>query len=407
MGSLAEGKQSLDALRRAAQLDQSNAMPLYLLASEAASRGSWDEALLLLKQGNGRKECTDYPLAIRSFTLCEQSALDIAGSGLEAQARLRDLERGFSERATTLHLAGRTDEALAVLAAAKRAGWAVVHGRQNDLMDMMVSVSMVRIVIRGEDDIYHSMGDRAGLADVAREKRRVRYLLAGAEMHVGRIMPDLVNRWWKFFAPMLTILPLVLEVWLALIVIVLFAVLALRSRRETASAHHLSATAQAFPISRLLKLYALIFLPIGIAAAIIVRATFDASELLSFFLIATVAVLLPSTVLHCCASTIYKRAYGAAMRAEASDVPRLWKGVAIGEKREVARRLAGVHGGAVVFLVVLGLLISGGTKLALGAFPWQGGLDFEDSHRQERRYVADLVAGKIKVPESDIRKQER
>ena len=401
VGSLAEGKQSVDALRRVAQLDQTNAVPLYLLAYDAASRKSWDEAMQLLKQGNSRKECTQYPLAVQSLQTCnlsEQSVLQVAATDFNVHARLRDLERKISEHAANLHASRRTDEALAVLTEAKRAGWAVIHGKQAELIDVLVGVAMVKIALKHEEEIYKGIDSRAGLASVAKEKQKVLYLAAGARNYSGKMMRAFLNRFYKGFSLMLIIAPLAWEVWFALIVIILFAILALRSKRKSASALHFNATAQAFPISRLLKLYALFFLPIGIPAAIIVYAKFDISESVSIFCILTVAVLLPSILLHWCASARYKRAYGAEIRAEGADCPRLWKGVAIGEKREVSRRLAGVHGGAVVFLVVLGLLISGGSKLALGAFPWRVGMDMDYWHQQERIFVTDLIAGKVKVP---------
>lgn len=408
-GLYGEGKQSLDALRRVARLDQSNAMPLYLLAHNAASQKSWNEAFLLLKQGNARKDYTQYPLEMESLQTSncqEQSVLMIAATDYSAYARLRDMARKFSEHSADLHSTGRTDEALAILAEAKRAGWTVIHGKHGETMDVLVGVAMVKIPLKHEEDIYKSVDSRDGLARVAREKRKLLYLQAGTRILTDQIMPHLLDNMGAFYAPMVTIAPLALEVCFALVAIVIFAVLALRTKREVASELHSRVTTRTFPLGRLLKLYALVFLPIGIAAAIVLYATFDASEPLSMFVAMAVAVLLPSILLHWCASARYKRAYGDEIPAEGADCPRLWKGVTIQEKREVSRRLAGVHGGAVVFLVVLGLLISIGIKLTFGAFPWQSSLQMENWRFPERKFVADLVAGKVKVPESDIRKLE-
>jgi hypothetical protein len=72
---------------------------------------------------------------------------------------------------------------------------------------------------------------------------------------------------------------------------------------------------------------------------------------------------------------------------------------------EVARRLLGVHGGAVIFLVLWGLVVSGGMKIQQGAFPWQPGAVFADSVQYERSYMRNLVAGKIHVPKAAIEEE--
>lgn len=409
-GFYGEGKQSVESLHKAAQLDQSNAMPLYLLANEAASRKSWDEAMQLLNQANARRECTWYPLEIQALqtrSLSEQPVLQMAATDFVVYTRLRDLERKVSEHAANLQSTGQTGEALAILAEAKHLGWALIHGKHAETIDVICGAAMVRIALKHQEGIYKAVGSNAGRASVAQEKHKVLYLMAGAKMRSDQAMRIFLNRFYKGFSLMLIIAPLAWEVWFALIIIILAAVLALRSKRKSASVLHFNATTQAFPVSHLLKLYALLFLPIGIFAAIIIQMQFDIFDSISIFVILSIAVLIPSILMHWCANSRYKRAYGAELQAEGRDTPKLWKGVSPAEKREVSRRLAGVHGGAVIFLVVVGLLVSGGSKLALGAFPWQVGMDTNYWHQQERMYVSDLIAGKIIVPESNIRKLER
>lgn len=409
-GSLGEGKQSVHALRRAAQLDRKNAAPLYLLAAEAASRKSWDEALRLLREGNSRPEYNRYPLAIgsvRAWKPSEQGLPSLAAKDFSASIRFLELERALGEHAADLHAAGRTDEALAILTEAKRVGWAVVRSKHAEFTDIVMGSAMIRIRLEHEEYIYKAAGSRAGLADVAREKRKVAYLLAGAQICTDQIMPHLMDQIDTCYAPMVAIAPLTLEVVFAPVLLALSAILALRTRRNTASALHYDATKRAFSLGSLLTMYALIFLPIGIAAALIMYVKFSASDPLWVVSTLTIAALLPSVLLHCYASRRCKRAYRTETHSEGADCPRLWRGGPLEEKREVSRRLAGVHGGAMVFLVMLGLLISCGIRLTLGAFPWQPDQMMERWRFPEQKLTADLVAGRIKVPESDIRKLER
>ncbi len=61
-----------------------------------------------------------------------------------------------------------------------------------------------------------------------------------------------------------------------------------------------------------------------------------------------------------------------------------------------------------LFVVLCGLLISGVTKLAFGAYPWQPPQYAVAQMRlEETRYAADLIAGKIKVPQKYIDEEKQ
>ena len=151
-------------------------------------------------------------------------------------------------------------------------------------------------------------------------------------------------------------------------------------------------------MSKLLKMYVLAFLPLGLTASAIMFFA-SPSKLVVLWIPILAAILLPSVLLHLWATFRYKRAH---RQAAGQENPKFWSGAPAAEKREVIRRLAGVHGGAMIFLAIWGILTSGGTKLMTGAFPWQCDRLTSQPLEREARYVTDLLDGKIEVPQKYI-----
>jgi hypothetical protein len=56
-----------------------------------------------------------------------------------------------------------------------------------------------------------------------------------------------------------------------------------------------------------------------------------------------------------------------------------------------------------VTLTIFGILVSGITKMSMNVYPWQPERAMPNVMQEEQQYVADLVAGKVKVPEKYIR----
>lgn len=418
LGTLRERPLSPSALKRAADLDSDNALPLYMLASAAAENGDPNQALDLVTQGNQRKRVDSYPLPYepcKGNGLMEMAVVGANSSvGFPVFAHLKKAAMDIADYAGKLQSTGHTNEALAALSQAKRMGWKIMRAEHAGLINVQLGVLLVKICQKHEKQIYTEIGSKAGLAKITKENIKLRYLSAGSHAYIVELGPKLTRRLAVFTTFSIPLSPAVLEFCFTLVVLGIWGVFALRTRGKTASELHLQATSQAFALRNLLGLYAPIFLPIGIAAGVLfyLSASLMASSqndnwAIILPIVIGVAVLLPSIILHCRAAGIYKKTYRQVSEEAGNETPRLWKGVPKEEKREVARRLAGVHGGAMVFLLIFGLLISGGMKLTLNAFPWQVDRATAGLAQEEPRYVTDLLDGKIKVPEKYIRERKQ
>ena len=399
-------------LRKASELDPSNALPLYILASRAISSGSADEAVALLAEGNRRSRVDDYPLPYDIAKGDPWVEITIATANSQIRfptfAALRRLALPAREYAVKLHAAGRTERALAIIGETKQMGRKLIHSDDATLIDVLVRVAIIRICHKGEEQIYTETNSQSGLAQLEQERSKLTYLRAGALAYLGsagKRIPKLMSTFSALTLPPIYIA--FLQAAIMVVSLVAWGVLALVARQKPASGLHPGATATAFTAGRLLKMYALIFLPLGIAASVLVYFGFLREFMILLPVAAGTAAFVPCLLLWW-TNASYKKAYRAAAEAAGQEIPRLWKGTAIEEKREVARRIAGVQGGMMLFLVLCGLLISGGAKLTAGAYPWQAGARAVAQMRlEERRYVADLVAGKIKVPQKYIDEEKQ
>ena len=409
-GVLLKGPASVKSLKRAAELYKSNSLPLYLLASEAASRNAWDEVNHLMKAAGERKKYTEYPIQYESIpaagpverlgVLCE-----FISPFTPVSSQLRTLARSVGNHSLELHESGKSQEALALLAETKQIGWSMMSGEPGRFMNVIVGNSIISISHRYEKQILQQTGSTVELNTIKGEVDRLHYLMAGFRLHTDTFMQELVRNMMQFFSPTVSVVPISLQVWLMVFALISFAWLAFASRGKPASELHPSVTEQTFKLGRLIRLYAIVFLPIGIAASFVFY--FSGSEALEYETpILLVAAIVPCVILYWRTASWYKKAFRKAAEEAGQEVPRLWKGVPKADKREVARRLAGVHGGAVVFLVVWGLLISAGMKVYFGAFPWQIEHMLFEPLQREQQYVDDLLSNKIKVPEKYIRAEE-
>jgi len=403
------GPSSIEAIRKVSELDPGNALPCYLLASDAASRKAWDEALRFLMQGNNRKRLTEYPLPRRDVDRHGVAGLILLPGAtgdykFSVISRLRRLATSMSGHASEIHADGRTGEALGMLDSVKQMGWKFMRGEDAMTLDVVVGSAFVAIFNKREAQIYTETGSKAGLAQVQKEKRKLAYLRAGRRAYWDQLMEGLVRSGARFSAPIASVAPIIGQSWLTVAMLLLWAAFALRTRRVPTSELHLEAAAKSFSVGRLLKYYAPIFLLPGLAASVLTYLAF--SEYTLVRAAAGAAFLVPSVFLLWLSARLYRKTYLQTAESLGREKPRFWAGAPAQDKREIARRLAGVHGGAMIFLLVWGLLVSGVVKLTWDAFPWQIERAFAGVYKTELRYTADLVAGKVKVPQKYIREIE-
>ena len=380
------------ALRRAAELDPSNALPLYYLASKAASM---DGTLALLRDANLRKNVTEYPLPLRGGARAESLAMSVNGNiALSNYLVPRALSKNIGKYASELHKQGRTDEALEALKQVRQMGWGIMRSENQTLLGFMIGMAVVRTSAKFEKEIYTEIGSKDGLARLETERKRLDYLQAGSRYYVTHANEKLVegvNRNMAIFLPVLfmgaaqLLILLLSGIW--------WGILLLRSRRQPSSEIHQEAT-KSFSIARLAMLYFLIFIPATAVSAIVFLQDKDGVPLYIAMYVA--AVVFP-LVLLLAANVIYRRA----------AVMPSWRNAPIADKREFQRRMLGVMGGGMVFLVILGLLIAGGTKAATGSYPWDVQSYMAKMRGEESKYVQQLLAGKVKVSEELVREIEQ
>ncbi|MCX6376961.1 MAG: hypothetical protein NTU88_13170, partial [Armatimonadetes bacterium] len=410
VGTLGEEQQRPAALRRAAQLDQQNPLPLYLLASEAASRGSLDEALSLVKEGNRRRWADWYPMPT---TLAgNQRDAEIIASQANSPAHwptyfpIRRLAVSLSKHAGDLYKAGRGDKADEIVGQVRAMGWRVAGGNQANLMDLLIGRTIVGIANKNAKEAYVSTGDKAHLAELGAENRRVVYVDAGARAQIDSGMEKLVRR-----VEMFTAYSVPVEMAGAALALIIFAsliwwgILALRSRRKAASEIHTEATARAFSARKLLKVYALVAAVLAVETVALVYCA-SALEVRLLTVVEGSAMVLPAILMLgvlVWASIAYKRAYRQAAESAGETISKPWKGYPVADKRERQRRLTGVFGGVMAAIAVWGILVSGYMKVTMDAFPWQVERATAGLRQEEPKYVRDLLAGTVKVPEKYIR----
>ncbi|HEY3298661.1 MAG TPA: hypothetical protein VGK34_08410 [Armatimonadota bacterium] len=155
-GVFLDGRQSDDALREAARLDPSNALPIYLLAGNAASRNSWEEASNLIHLANRATRLTNYPLLCRDFhpQSIEESGLFLSDAesvfGDNMRERLKRLSSSIKNHALALHSKGHTHEALRFLDVQELMGRKIAGGGRGGLLDLLVGQSIQRSSLKGQ-----------------------------------------------------------------------------------------------------------------------------------------------------------------------------------------------------------------------------------------------------------------
>ena len=384
-----------EALRRAAALDTGNAAPMYYLAFNALSRDSMDEGLAVLTDANNRKNVTDYPLTYKGDSQAE-SLVSAVNSALDSKTytAYRGTSRAVADCSLKLQKQGRTDEALEVLKQAKEMGWKLAEQENSTVLSLLVGVAVIAIAQGPEEQIYAEIGSKEGLAGIEAERERLDYLQAGARDYFVQANDKLVSRISKRTALIspVTIMMVAAEV-VFVISAIWWSVLLLRSIRLAGEEFHLKASREFTP-GRLVKWYVLAFLPVmGLLA---VAAMLAARPVALLEYVTGASMLLPLAVLVK-GNMVYRRA---------ADVPS-WKRASAADKREFQRRMMGVMGGAIIFLLILMLLIAGGTRAVTGSYPWDTQSVASKIRSEEPRYVKDLLAGKVKVPQKLIREVEQ
>lgn len=371
------------ALRRAAELDPNNALPLYFLASRT---DSMDGRLALFREASRRDSFTDYPFSFRGRL--EPMAFDInTAKGFESLNVCGRMGKTLSEHALRLHEQGRTDEALEVLKLVEVMGWKLAKRENPTLLSLMVGVSVVRVAEKSEKEICTEIGLKSGLDRIEREQVRLDYLSTGARYivsHANERLVKGVNRRMAIFLPVVCLA--VAQLLILLVSGIWWQILLLRSRKQPGSELHLEAT-KALSAGRLAKWYTIASMgAIGLLLGLnsLLSYSNSSAACAAMYL---VALAFPLNILVN-ANMCYRRAFPQTS----------WRKAPIADKREFQRRMLGVQGGAMVFLVILGLLIAGGTKAATGAYPWDVQSYISKLRREEPKFVQQLLAGKIKLP---------
>ena len=384
--------QDKQALQRAAELDPNNALPVYYLAHQSSA----DKALALIAQANHRKAMNWYLLPEKGKGLAD-TLIEFSNSSIQLPAYmvLRQDTRIVCKYALELQKQGRTDEALAALEQAKATAWKLIGRDNTNVMDLLVTTALVQGTLKYEKQIYTQIGSKAGLASLEAEKKRLDYLTAGGRYYTTEVSGKDMLSMMKHIALLGSMLFVgVAQLFVLLLSGIWWEILLLRSRKQPGSELHLEAT-RVFSTGGLTRLYAFIYLPMAIAFTV---ATLTMSETTFMPVIAFYAagMLLPLVLLWR-ANAAYKKAYRGAAESAGQEVSK-----SIPDRREFQRRMIGVQGGAMVCLVILGLLVSGGTKVASGTYPWEPFPSMTQTHQRESQFVEQLLTGKIKVPQKYI-----
>jgi len=389
------------ALRRAAELDADNAVPMYYLASNALSRDSMDEGLAVLTDANYRKNLTDYPISLKGDSQADLVVISVNSAlDFKTYAVCRRTAVAVRDYALKLHKQGRTDEGLEALDQAKKMARKLMDRDNANLISLLVGTAILKIEQKPEKQIYTDIGSKEGLARIAREQARLDYLSAGGRYyakHGAERLATAVVQHAASFIPAAFVSAS--ATWFLFLVAICWAVLVLWSRGRPGSAVYAEAT-NTFHAGRLIKWYALAFLPIIVALSLL--GMFLTAERLFPSVYSYTACVFPAALLLWKAEAVYKRAYRQAAESAGEEISK-----SAADKREFQRRMMGVMGGGIIFLSILGVLIAGGTKAVTGTYPWDVQSVSSQICSQESQYVKDLLAGKIKVPQRLIREVEQ
>lgn len=416
LGMMTDGTESAKALEQVVRLDPKNALPFYILASKASSNGEWDESISLVKQANRLSRVDWYPLPYEGCNgdgMLEMSMISANSSLLISHllGGIRRVSVDLTNHASSLYAKGKTREALVILGEVKKTGWTLIRKDEANALEVTVGVSIVQKAQKSERKIFTETNDQPGLAQIAREDKELLLLRAGSMAYVTTCNDVLVRRVSSFAAATSSVIIAgAVQIWLLLICLLSWAVLAVRSRGISASEYHETATERAFPGRRLVKVYALVFAGLAFVAAISAYLVATLPIEYVTFVIGSIGTVIPAIiplVVLIWAGVVYRKSFKSTIDTADPDAPAPWKGYPIADKRERQRRLTGVCGGMMITLVILLAALSMYTKTTMNAYPWQTERATGGMYKLEPKYIADLVAGKVKVPEKYIKAEEK
>jgi len=175
-----------------------------------------------------------------------------------------------------------------------------------------------------------------------------------------------------------------------------------KDRRLPVSPLHMEATSKVYSARALLRLYLLTFIACSLLMIPMVSVNPNSALFSIAAGIAIVGVPAVPMVLDGRMTRSYRKTYQAlAEQAGLEPLPKP-KLMSVQDKRELARRDAGLLGGFVITLALWSILVSVGLKLTFGGYTWQITKAMGGMPQAEMRYVKDLVDGKVKVPQKYI-----
>jgi hypothetical protein len=397
------------ALRHMSDLDPRNALPLYLLASRAGSRASWDEASSLVKRANSLPKLEvyklPYPLARGDIRL--ESCISQADSGMESLVSA--IGKNAQDHALELHAVGRNDEALAILADARRVGWRLMRLDGVDAVDCLVGNKIVRNCSRAALRIAKDTNNQEALALATADMEKCSYIRAGFRAHADGLIDDMLKRLMKFMALAFSLCGLIFLSTSCLTGLAAHWSASRKSKGVPASSLHDEATASLLAGGRMLWRYALLIIACSASTAFLASMPYAPSPLSTAMVFAGVLVpfVLPAWM-DAAVRKQYREVYNHLAEQRGVDMlPKKRRLAPIHDRREIDRRLAGLDGSFVITLSIWALLVCTLLRVEFHAYPWQITKTMGGMPQAEMKYVKDLVDGKVKVPQKYIDQVKR
>ena len=409
LGIYGEEPLASDALRRLSKLDPNNALPLYLLAAKAASKGSWDQAQALVKQGDRMPRLDPYKLPCDLAKGDGFLEMTIHTVDVGTNTRLAGLGISAGKHALRLHAQGRDAEALSLLADVRQLGRRLMHLAGADMIDVLAGSLIIRRCNEAAGQIAKDTSDKEQLADVRGEMERCLYIRAGCRQYTDTLVDSMLGRLTKFFTLSFSLYGLLHLSVATLGGLTGFWIGGRKSKGMPVSTLHDEATAAVFTCGRMLSMYAIVFLACS-ASTLMLASMPDAFSPVTGALL-FIGILIPTLVPLWMSERIkkqYKETYNRLAEQRGVELlPIKLKLMTTQDRRMITRRLAGMDGGFLITLAIWATLLSIGLKLHFNAYPWQINKTIGGMPQAEMRYVKDLVDGKIKVPQKYIDEVKR